>query len=73
VRWKLADEDDLPEPCEPAGGNVWRCGEAVAGDLAVEISNAGPYAPCREVVTVEADACPVITENLDAVLQVLPD
>jgi hypothetical protein len=73
VVWNMADEDDLPEPCDWLGGNVWTCAYEVSGELAVEISNAGPYEPYRETVTVEADECHVITESLSAVLQVLPD
>ncbi|MEN0065408.1 MAG: hypothetical protein AAGA48_24900 [Myxococcota bacterium] len=73
VVWNMAAEDDLPEPCTSLGGNVWTCGEEVAGELVVEISNAGPYEAYREVVTVSEDECHVITESLSAVLQVLAD
>lgn len=73
VSWNVAAEDDLNDPCTPLGGNVWTCGEEVAGELAVEITNAGPYEPYRQTVTVTADACHVLTEELDAVLQYLPD
>ncbi|MEM6930429.1 MAG: hypothetical protein AAF602_26060, partial [Myxococcota bacterium] len=73
VAWNMAAEDDLPEPCTSLGGNVWVCGEEQAGELAVEISNAGPYQAFREVVTVEADECHVITESLSAVLQFVPE
>ena len=73
VVWNVAEEDDLPEPCTNIGGNEWYCAEEVAGNIRVEISNAGPYQPFSEVVTVEADECHVITETLDAVLEYLPD
>ncbi|MEO0602432.1 MAG: hypothetical protein AAF211_13400 [Myxococcota bacterium] len=73
VVWNMAAEDDLPEPCTSLGGNVWTCGEEQAGELAVEISNAGPYQAFREVVNVEADECHVLTESLSAVLEFLPD
>jgi hypothetical protein len=73
VMWNMAAEDDLPEPCTQQGGNVWVCGEEVAGELVVEIDNAGPYEPYRELVTVDEDECHVITEQFAAVLQYLPD
>jgi hypothetical protein len=73
VVWNLADEDDLPEPCTYIAGNEWSCGQEVAGELRIDIDNAGPYEPFSALVTVEEDECHVITENLDAVLQFLPD
>ncbi len=73
VMWNMAAEDDLPEPCHHQGGNVWTCAAEVAGELVIEIDNAGPYQPFAEYVTVTADECHVITEQLDAVLEYLPD
>lgn len=73
VAWNMAAEDDLPEPCTHVSGNVWTCAEEVAGEMAIEISNAGPYEAFRETVTVQADSCNVVTASLDAVLQYLPD
>ena len=73
VLWNMAAEDDLPEPCTQQGGNVWTCGEEAAGELVVEIDNAGPYEPYSQLVTVSEDECHVITEQLSAVLQYLPD
>ena len=73
VTWNLADEDDLNEPCDSLGGNQWVCGYEQAGDLRIEIDNAGPYEPFSQIVTVTADECHVLTEDLDAVLQYLPD
>ena len=73
VVWNVAAEDDLPEPCMHQGANVWTCGEEVAGELVVEIDNAGPYEAYSQLVTVGADECHVITESLAAVLQYLPD
>ncbi|NCG19362.1 MAG: hypothetical protein GWP91_10175 [Rhodobacterales bacterium] len=72
VTWNMADEDDLPEPCFYQN-NVWNCGEEVAGELIIEINNADFYAPYAQVVTVDADDCHVITEQLAAVLEFLPD
>lgn len=73
VVWNMADEDDLPEPCLQTVGNEWICGEEVAGDIRIDIDNAGPYQPFSTVVTVGEDECHVITEQLDAVLEFLPD
>lgn len=73
VMWNMAAEDDLPEPCLQQGGNIWTCGEEVEGELIVEINNAGPYEAYAQLVTVDADECHVITEQLSAVLQYLPD
>ncbi|TNE87973.1 MAG: hypothetical protein EP330_16940 [Deltaproteobacteria bacterium] len=73
VAWNMADEDDLPEACESLGGNQWVCAYETAGDLRIDIDNAGPYEPYTTVVTVAEDECHVITEQLSAVLQFLPD
>lgn len=73
VVWNMADEDDLPEACDHLGGNQWHCAYEVAGELRIGITNAGPYEVFDEVVTVTADECHVLTEELDAVLQYLPD
>lgn len=73
VVWNMAAEDDLPEACFNMGGNMWSCGYETEGELIVEISNAGPYEDYAQIVTVGADECHVITEQLDAVLNYLPD
>ena len=73
VSWNLADEDDLNEPCDWLGSNEWACGYETAGELRIDIENAGPYQPFSQLVTVTEDECHVITESMDAVLQYLPD
>ncbi|MCO4746885.1 MAG: hypothetical protein KC912_18960 [Proteobacteria bacterium] len=73
VVWNMADEDDLPEACDSIGGNQWHCGYEVAGDIRIDISNAGPYEAYSQVVTVEEGECHVVTESLAAVLEYLPD
>ena len=73
VAWNMADEDDLPEACTHIGANQWHCAEEVPGDIRIDITNAGPYEDFTQVVTVEEDPCHVITEELDAVLEYLPD
>jgi len=73
VVWYPVGEDGLAEPCMSQGANNWTCGTEDAGDLVVEISNGGPYELYSEIVTVGFDECHVITENLDAVLEYLPD
>ena len=72
VTWNMAAEDDLPEPCFYQD-NVWICGEEVEGELIIEINNVDSYAPYAQIVTVDADDCHVITEQLAVVLEPLPD
>jgi hypothetical protein len=61
-------EDGVEVSCENFTDGTWACGAEVAGDLTVTVTAPG-YVPVEQVVTVEADACHVIGESIDVVLE----
>jgi hypothetical protein len=70
VTWRRG-EDGPEAPCDLVGPTWW-CADEVAGELTVTASAAG-HGAVSEVVTVEADACHVITEQRTLTLDWLPD
>ena len=56
------------EPCESFTVGTWQCGWERAGDVTLYVSADG-HLPATRTVTVGADACHVITETVDVVLE----
>ena len=66
VQYSLAGE--APVDCESiSAANEWVCGWEVSGDLTITVDAPG-FSPYTETVTVGSDACHVISESLDVVL-----
>ena len=72
VRWGYADAEMEPQACDDQGDGTWACGWEVAGDLEVTAVADG-HAAEVQTVTVGADECHVITEELTFSLDWLPD
>ena len=73
VEYSLFDSTDPAMACEqPLPGNQWTCGYEVQGDLRIDITHP-TYEPFFTVVTVPADECHVITQQVSAVLEFPPD
>ncbi len=73
VTWAYDLDGATPEACDHSGGNTWMCGAGVVGGLVLSITEAGPYEPWSQVVTVLGGECGPITQDVEAVLQYLPD
>jgi len=70
VAWRLEEELD-EEPCQLVGA-AWVCGTEVEGTIVVKAAADG-HEGRTETVDVEADECHVLTEEVDLVLDPLPD
>lgn len=57
--------------CEDVGGDGLVCGFEIPGDLAITATAPG-YEDVSTIVTVEADACHVITEDVELILYQAP-
>ena len=71
VTWARTDSEAAPQACE-GSGTEWLCGAEVAGELEI-FAIADGHEGETQIVTVEADECHVITENLTFELDWLPD
>lgn len=72
VTWEPADGSAGPEECEDWSQDQWACAFEQPGDLLIR-GTAGGHTEDVEAVTVTADECHVITEEVALVVEWLPD
>lgn len=73
VAWDLPNAMMQPVDCEALGGNQWACAHEASGAIGISITDAGPYEDFYTMIDIEHDGCHSVTEDVDAVLQYLPD
>lgn len=72
VGWKPAAEDGPVSPCDEQLDGTWACAPEATGDLAIQ-GTAGGHTVDTQTVTVVSDGCHPIQQNVDLVVDWLPD